>query len=420
MKKLLSILVAICFSITLFAQTIVSTEPANKNVILEEFTGTNCQYCPDGHKVAQGIMANNPERAWAVNIHQGGFSGNNPNYKTVWGNALAAQYGINSYPAATVNRGASWSPDRSSWVSWANTILNQPSCLNVAAEGTLDWTARKLTLLVEIYYTGDAEQSTNYLNVAMLQNEILGPQSGASTYYPEMLVGSQYRHQHMLRDFITGQWGVEVTPTTTGSFKSFTFEYDIPLHFNNVYVNLSNVKFLVYVAENHKTIITGSEAKITNINECYTINATVLQGGTISPSGYSFYPPGACPEYTFIPNPGFEVRYVNIDDENIGIPEGNKYTFSPLDKDHTIRAVFRHSTDIEDVDDIAISIAPNPITDQLLVTGMYDHLEIFGITGRIFATAQNQPSVDVSHLAQGIYFVKIELNGQTTTFKVVK
>jgi hypothetical protein len=235
-----------------------------------------------------------------------------------------------------------------------------------------------------------------------------------------MWVNGQYRHQHMLRDFITGQWGVDVTPTTEGSFKSFTFEYDIPIHFNNIYVNLANVEFLVYVTENQKTIITGSLADVTPTNFCYAINATVLQGGTISPLGYSFYPPGAEPEYIFTPDPGFIVRYISVDGKNIGAPEGNKYTFPPLDQDHTINVVYQRGNGIEDVNGMLISVAPNPITDQLFITGMYDHLEIFDITGRIFTTAQNQPSVDVSHLAQGVYFVKIEANGQTGTFKVVK
>ena len=56
------------------AQQYVSTEPQNRNVIIEEFTGRNCGYCPDGHRIANQIMANNPGRVWAVNIHSGDYS----------------------------------------------------------------------------------------------------------------------------------------------------------------------------------------------------------------------------------------------------------------------------------------------------------------------------------------------------------
>jgi hypothetical protein len=48
--------------------------PCSKNALLEEFTGINCVYCPDGHKIAKQITDANPNRAFAVNIHTGGFA----------------------------------------------------------------------------------------------------------------------------------------------------------------------------------------------------------------------------------------------------------------------------------------------------------------------------------------------------------
>ena len=59
--------------------TPVSQSPQNKNVVLEELTGINCQYCPDGHKLAQQLSDANPGRVVLVNIHAGGFAPNNPN-----------------------------------------------------------------------------------------------------------------------------------------------------------------------------------------------------------------------------------------------------------------------------------------------------------------------------------------------------
>ena len=48
------------------AQHYVPTEPLNKNVIYEEFTGVKCPNCPDGHVVMAQILAANPGRAFAV------------------------------------------------------------------------------------------------------------------------------------------------------------------------------------------------------------------------------------------------------------------------------------------------------------------------------------------------------------------
>ena len=104
MKKILLILALVSVAFFAYSQTFVSTTPANKNVILEEYTGMNCPYCPDGHKIAQELMAANPDRLFAINIHQGSFANGTPNYKTQWGDALANQTGLTGYPSGTINR----------------------------------------------------------------------------------------------------------------------------------------------------------------------------------------------------------------------------------------------------------------------------------------------------------------------------
>ena len=65
------------WSLNTHAQTFVSTTPENKNVILEEFTGIYCQFCPDGHLIAQNLHNANPNDVFLINIHTGGYS--NPN-----------------------------------------------------------------------------------------------------------------------------------------------------------------------------------------------------------------------------------------------------------------------------------------------------------------------------------------------------
>ena len=54
MKKLLTIALGLVTTIS-FAQTFVSTTPENKKVVLEEFTGIYCGFCPDGHVLGQAL-----------------------------------------------------------------------------------------------------------------------------------------------------------------------------------------------------------------------------------------------------------------------------------------------------------------------------------------------------------------------------
>jgi len=271
MKKitfLLTLLSVFAFS---YAQTFVSTTPANKNVILEEYTGKSCVFCPDGHKRAQELMAANPGRFFAINVHQGSYASGTPNYTTQWGNALAGQTGLQGYPAGTLNRHIF--PDsivtdinRGQWVVNTGVLLNTPSPVNVAAEATIDWSTRILTVVVEVYYTGNATNTTNKLNVALLQNNVLGPQTGASNFNPNMIFINQYKHMHMLRHLLTGQWGVDITTTTTGSFFTQTFNYTIPADINSIPLNLEDLEVVAFVAEGQQEIITGCESSLTNIN----------------------------------------------------------------------------------------------------------------------------------------------------------
>lgn len=270
MKKFTLLLAVLTVCMYSFAQTFVSTTPANKNVVLEEYTGTNCVYCPDGHRIAQQLVAANPERVFAMNIHQGSFAGSNPNYKTQWGDALANQTGLTGYPSGTINRhvftGTTTALNRGSWAASATTIMGQASPVNIAAQSTIDWSTRILTVVVEVYYTGNATNATNKLNVALLQNNVFGPQTGGANFNPSMVIGSNYRHMHMLRDLLTGQWGIDITNTTTGSFFTQTFNYTIPADFNSVTFNLEDIEVLAFIAEGNQEILSGCESSLTHVN----------------------------------------------------------------------------------------------------------------------------------------------------------
>ena len=264
MKLLTTILLAITFSLSaLVAQTIVGTNPENKNVVLEEFTGLNCPACPSGHEKAQQIYNANPDDVTIIAIHTGSYanpSGSQPDYRTEWGGAIAGQSGLGGYPSATVNRhvyyGGNTAMYTNYWVSASNQALAEPSYLNVGCEATIVTSTRQLIVEVEVYYTGDSPVPTNYLNVAILQNNIIGYQSGGS---------SSYNHMHMLRHLLTGQWGVEINETTTGSLYSTTIAYELPEDYNGVDLVLENINIAAFVSESHQEIISGDNAEITMV-----------------------------------------------------------------------------------------------------------------------------------------------------------
>ena len=272
-KTLLVLAIALMACLTGFAQitdTIVSTTPSNRNVLLEEYTGVNCTWCPDGHRMANELKATNPERICLINIHQGNFAANT--YTTQFGNALANQTGLDGYPSGTINRhvfsGSKTALSRSDWANCANQILNMSSPVNIAAEGTLDMSTRTLNIRVQLYYTGSQTVTSNALNVAILQDNVLGSQVGMSMN-PSQVVGNQYNHMHMLRHLVTGQWGETIETISQGTLVEKNYEYVIPEQLgspNAIDAVLSDLNFVAFVCEGHQEVLTSIEVPIERTN----------------------------------------------------------------------------------------------------------------------------------------------------------
>jgi hypothetical protein len=268
MKKFtfaLMALLALTFSVK--AQQYVSTEPANRNVILEEFTGRGCGYCTDGHRIANELMAANPGRLWAINIHAGGYAQTSyPNMITQDGNTIHGGFQISGYPTGVVNRTTAAGQSRSAWAGIANQQLNQASECNVAGMAIVNPQTRMATITVEVFYTGNSNVDHNYLTVAMLQDSILGSQADYGNYNPGQWLNGQYVHMHILRDVITeSAWGESISPTTQGTLITRTYEYEIPEIIgspNGVEVDIDNIFFLAWVSEQQqgqatRPILTG-------------------------------------------------------------------------------------------------------------------------------------------------------------------
>lgn len=257
MKNLLYGLIVFCFTISAIGQTIVSTTPENKKVILEEFTGIHCVFCPQGHAIAQNLQNNNPGNVFLVNIHSGGFAtpgAGEPDFRTPEGNGIRTFFGANFYPSGMINRhafGAGTVLDRSAWTSSANQIMGQASYVNMAVEADIDVQTNELTVHVETYYTANASVPTNKINVALVQNNTLGPQTGGN-------MGNEYVHMHRLIDMVTGQWGDEVSPTTAGTFIDRNYTLTIPPDLNGVPIKIEDLGIVVFITETNAEIISGN------------------------------------------------------------------------------------------------------------------------------------------------------------------
>jgi hypothetical protein len=268
MKKILLSIFALS-TIGLSAQTFVSTAPENKNIILEEFTGISCGYCPDGHKIGQQLHDANPSDVFLINIHTGGYAtpqGPGTDFNTSFGAAIAGQSGLTGYPAGTVNRhqfpmtqGGGTAMSRSDWGSASTQLLANPSPLNVGIQASADMATNTLVVDIEVYYTGTQTVTSNMLNIAVVQNNIEGPQSGMSLNPTSILPNGNYNHSHMLRHMLTGQWGEIISTLTPGTLYSNQFTWVMPADIAGVTLDPTNIAVVAFVSEGNQEIISGTE-----------------------------------------------------------------------------------------------------------------------------------------------------------------
>ncbi len=289
MKKELLIMCLSFATLIASAQTFVSTSVENKNIILEEFTGISCGYCPDGHRIGQDLHDANPNDVFLINIHTGGYAspqGPGTDFRVdPIGANIASQSNLSGYPAGTVNRhlfsmsqNGGTAMSRGDWANASSQLLNQVSPVNVGLQASVDMATNVLTVDVEVYYTGTQTGITsNKLNIAVVQNNIEGPQSGASMNPTSVLPNGNYNHNHMLRHMMTGQWGEDINDISQDAFFSNQYTWTMPADINGVALDPTNIAVVAFVAEGNQEILSGTEIYpniiFANQNDAYCMSS---------------------------------------------------------------------------------------------------------------------------------------------------
>jgi thiol-disulfide isomerase/thioredoxin len=278
MKFILSILLsALCLIST--GQTIVDTLPQNKKVVLEEFTGIYCGYCPDGHLIANNLKYLYPDDVFIINIHEGGYASpgtsGDPDFRTPFGTTIANNTGLVGYPAGTINRvefpglqqgGSGTALSRTDWSDAAQDIMTEISPINVGIEAVYDSITNDINISCEIYATAQQNTFLNYLHIAVIQNNVPGPQAGAAMFNPSQIINGPwsptYNHGHMLRHLITGQYGEQMIAATPGSFIANSYSWEIPSDINDITVNWWDLDIIAFITDDSGEILTGTEVVV--------------------------------------------------------------------------------------------------------------------------------------------------------------
>ncbi len=242
---------------TSFAQSLAETYPKKRSIVVEEFTGINCGYCPEGHDVITSLKEIYGDELHVVNVHATNLADpapGQPDFRTEFGPAFVTEFGVSGVPAGNVNRylydfvaEGTISMGRGAWSNAIETASQMDAPANLGVATSFDADTRELTVEVEVFYTQEVDEENNYIHVAFVENGIIGPQVdyGANTTH------QNYEHNAVLRTFITGTWGDEIS--TSENLVSKTYTYEVPAD----YV-IENCDIVAYVSKDRSDIYDGA------------------------------------------------------------------------------------------------------------------------------------------------------------------
>ena len=228
--------------------TIAPSINFNKRVLIEDFTGTWCGYCP---RVAYAIeqVNNQTTDATVVAIHRG----SDP-YNFTGATALETQINLQGYPTAMLNRTTEWSYPEPSYISQA---VNLTSGINPKLGLALTTSTTGNTSTVEVKVKFGKAFSDLKVVVYALEDNLIYNQTNYTAYYGGTSTIANFEHDHVLRAVLSSSiLGESITGNTRYNdefTKSFT--YTIPSN-----VNSANVRFVAVVVNSSKKALNSREA----------------------------------------------------------------------------------------------------------------------------------------------------------------
>lgn len=204
-----------------FIEEPLRVEDTNRNVLVEDFTGQDCNNCPKAHELIEGLQHQYGEdRIIAVSIHGGSLSISGDKYPYGLANELGEYYnqywGVEQWPNGIVNRGGLMV--YTSWTTniMADLLVQSPLTINV--NKSYDEQTRTLSINVNTTSTEDVEGK---LQVWLVEDGIVSRQ-----IMPNGKRDMNYVHNNVLRAAVNGEWGTDYAIESEGSNWA-SFDYTI-------------------------------------------------------------------------------------------------------------------------------------------------------------------------------------------------
>ena len=279
MKKIITLSSAFIAAMLILSFSV--TGQSQKKVLIEDYTGVGCQYCPDGTVQMNNLLATYPGLIYFSAVHNNtfGFDAMTNAYSLAIQNAFPT----NSLPRGMVDRvdwpGQSWVPVVPGlWGNRAVTLLQGTSPVSVSLSSTYNPGTRQSDVTVTANFTGPASGDMK-INLYFVEDNIAGIGFGYNQingfnntpghfYYQAGNPIQGFIHNNVMRYAagpVHGVTGIIPASVSAGSSYSTSFSYTIPVSYN-----ASNMKIIGVVIGDDNTIMNVEQDDVTTavgINE---------------------------------------------------------------------------------------------------------------------------------------------------------
>ena len=272
-----------------------------RTTVLEHFTTARCPNCPPAHERLEAAVNGKENRVVWIAHHVGYYTDDMTISES---NQMMAFYndGGSTYaPAIMLDRNQDFVTDNDPGPIFfpgadveqvISNAISTPAVVEMNISNVnYDPQSRQLSLTVSGNFLSDMTFDSPRLSVYIMQDHIIGTQSGAN---------GKYEHNHVIRACITDVWGdaTAITTTTAGSTFSKTYTYTLPTKMR------ADKAWVAAFVSNYST----------NVNNCRIANATktgYLLNTTDPTTGIGDVQ--ASMNVVTYPNPATEMVYVSTE-----------------------------------------------------------------------------------------------------------
>lgn len=183
----------------------------NQNVLIEDYTGNHCTFCPDAHRIAADLIENYGEENLIVVAMHAGFQSiffppkYGYDFTTDDGDEYNAEYAPQEYPTGVINKNYDETGEhkvsRAQWGAVVDTLFQQDSPIDITIDANYE--GRKINCNIDIDFFSDLPEASSLL-IWITEDSII---SGQDDAIAEGSYVADYVHNHVFRGSINGLWG---------------------------------------------------------------------------------------------------------------------------------------------------------------------------------------------------------------------